>query len=130
MITSDDLCAALPAPAKVRDGLGLYELEYAMAMAIELELLQWEQVKPFVKQFRQMDADDNGRLGEADIKLAMEVSSEQRACTQHLSKRVAPSLLDEARALMRLSSPTSFSEATPPPAALEGGGGPMTPASQ
>ena len=112
-MTSDDVCAALLAPAKVRDGLGLYELEYAMAMAIELELLQWEQVKPFVKQFRQMDADHNGRLGEADIKVAMEVSSEQRACTQHLSKRVAPSLLDEARALMRLSSTTSAAKVMP-----------------
>ena len=35
-----------------RDGEGLTELEFVLAMVIELGMLEWDQVRPFIKQAR------------------------------------------------------------------------------
>jgi len=56
-------------PHVERDGLGLTELEYAMAMLLELEIVTWSQVRPFIKQFRKLNVTGDGRLGENDLKV-------------------------------------------------------------
>ena len=54
-------------PLVMRDGLGLAELEFVLAMMLELGVIEMEQVKPFIKQFRLLDVDGNARLGRADL---------------------------------------------------------------
>jgi len=57
-------------PKVERDGLGVTELEFAMSMLLELGMIEYEQVRPFLKQFRKLDVTGNGRVGENDLKLA------------------------------------------------------------
>lgn len=61
--------AKLMRPKVKRDGKGLTELEFVLAMTLELGLVKWEQIKPFIKQFRQYDIDGNARLGRDDLQL-------------------------------------------------------------
>merc|ERR1711871_1684815 len=64
-------------PKVERDGEGLTELEFVLAMVIELGMLKWEQVRPFIKQFRTLDVDRSGRLGMEDLKLIRAMSPEE-----------------------------------------------------
>jgi len=56
-------------PLVERDGLGLTELEFCLAMMIELGVVEVDQVQPFIKQFRLLDADGNARLGRDDLQM-------------------------------------------------------------
>ena len=54
-------------PLVARDGLGLTELEFALAMMLELHVVSIDQVQPFIKQFRLLDIDGNARLSRSDL---------------------------------------------------------------
>ena len=64
-------------PKVQRDGLGLTELEFVLAMMIELEVIELGQVQPFIKQFRLLDADGNARLGRDDLMATKDKSLEE-----------------------------------------------------
>ena len=65
-------------PKVQRDGRGLTELEFVLAMAIELKLLDWDAVRPFLTRFRSLDQDSDGRLGEADLQTLAAISEADR----------------------------------------------------
>jgi len=70
-------------PLVVRDGKGLTELEFVLAMLIELDIVDWDQVQPFVKQFRTLDVNGDARLGHEDLELSLKHSpSELRKMLQ------------------------------------------------
>merc|ERR1712046_108357 len=54
-------------PLVTRDGLGLTELEFVLAMMLELKVVDIDQIQPFIKQFRLLDVDGNARLGRDDL---------------------------------------------------------------
>ena len=54
-------------PAIERDGKGLTEMEYILAMMLELGVVELDIVKPFVQQFRILDVDGNARLARDDL---------------------------------------------------------------
>lgn len=54
-------------PLVERDGLGLTELEFVLAMMLELGVVELQQVQPFIKQFRLLDDDGNARLSREDL---------------------------------------------------------------
>ena len=56
-------------PLVKRDGKGLTELEFVLCMCIELDVVEWDLVQPFIKQFRMLDVNGDARLGEADLAL-------------------------------------------------------------
>merc|ERR1719453_499491 len=47
------------------------EYEFVLAMSLNLGILEWEQVQPFMKQFRILDADGSGHLTRNDLKVQM-----------------------------------------------------------
>ena len=53
----------------VLTGKGLTELEFVLAMCIELNVVQWDQIRPFVEQFRSLDVNGDARLGHEDLEL-------------------------------------------------------------
>ena len=57
-------------PKVERDGLGATELEFAMSMLLELEMIEYKQVRPFLKLFRKLNVTGDGRIGENDLKVA------------------------------------------------------------
>jgi len=61
-------------PRIKRDGQGLTELEFVIAMLLELDVVQLDQVAPFVKQFRLLDVDGNSRLGRDDLEATKDKS--------------------------------------------------------
>ena len=73
-------------PLIERDGRGLTELEFVLTMCLELELVSWKQVRPFVLQFRSLNVRGDGRLGEQDLKVS-QLSQENAALGRHLGHR-------------------------------------------
>jgi potassium channel subfamily K len=69
--------AATLRPLVERDGLGLTELEFVLAMMIELEVVEFDVVRPFIKQFRLLDVDQSRRLSRDDL---------ARACNQTIGE--------------------------------------------
>ena len=61
--------AKMMRPMVIRDGKGLTELEFVLAMCVELEVVQWAQVRPFIERFRSLDVNGDARLGVEDLKL-------------------------------------------------------------
>lgn len=51
---------------------GISELEFVLAMIIELEMVGEDDVKPFIGQFRALDQDGSGRLSLDDLKIIAE----------------------------------------------------------
>ena len=49
------------------ESAGIRELEYAVAMLTELEVLSSEQLVPFLDEFRALDVRNDGRVGERDL---------------------------------------------------------------
>ena len=75
-------------PLVQRDGLGLTELEFVLAMMLELGVVEIEQVQPFVKQFRLLDADGNARLARDDLEATKDKSlAELQTAAQERMKR-------------------------------------------
>jgi hypothetical protein len=56
-------------PLVERDGKGLTELEFVISMLLELGHVEWDVVRPFIKQYRTLDVNGDGRLGMEDILL-------------------------------------------------------------
>ena len=92
-------------PNMVRDGKGLTELEFVLGMLIELEVVEWGKVRPFIKKFRTFDMNGNGRLGQEDLDMmvrgeartepTMDLHERSLSFTVHNSKRVAPAPVPE-----------------------------------
>ena len=83
-----------------RDGEGLSELEFVLAMVIELDMLDWNQVRPFIKQFRTLDVDCSGRLGMHDLQIINSMSSDELAKLRRVNSlsRQAPMVAMKAKA--------------------------------
>mmetsp|Transcript_32772 Transcript_32772/g.89750 ORF Transcript_32772/g.89750 Transcript_32772/m.89750 type:complete len:405 (-) Transcript_32772:225-1439(-) len=84
----DDLmkCAKELRSDLVRDGLGLTELEFVLGMLIELEIVEWGKVRPFILKFREFDMDGSGRLGQNDLDMMLR-GAERLPPTMNVSKR-------------------------------------------
>jgi hypothetical protein len=63
---------------------GLSELEYTLAMLLELNICTWKQVRPFILQFRQLDADGSGWLSVDDMEDAIQ---RKRDRAGHITRR-------------------------------------------
>ena len=75
-------------PKVERDGLGLTELEFAITMLLQLEIVAWDQVQPFIKQFRKLNVTGDGRLGKNDLSVMQLASSKNLASlATHLGHR-------------------------------------------
>lgn len=85
----DDLmkCAVKMRPELTRDGLGLTELEFVLAMLIELGIVEWGKVLPFLAKFRSLDVDGTGRLGQADLDMATSHPGERKAASNDIASR-------------------------------------------
>ena len=51
-------------------GEGVDKLEFVIGMIVKLEMLEWSEVEPFMKQFDQLDLDKSGVLDKADLERA------------------------------------------------------------
>merc|ERR1712066_1055176 len=71
------------------DALGLTNVEYALAMLLELEIVSMDQVQPFLKQFCKLDMDNSGRLCSEDLKLVPSVSTDDLDKLQSLNGKRA-----------------------------------------
>ena len=56
-------------------------------MLMELEICKWEQVRPFILQFRKLDVDGSGRLGLDDLKSGFEEKNERLSPMQRQMSR-------------------------------------------
>jgi potassium channel subfamily K len=72
-------------PKVIRDGKGVTELEFVIGMLIELDIVEWGDLRPFIKQFRSYDTTGDGRVGLEDVKRSLAESAEER-----LARRNAP----------------------------------------
>ena len=52
--------------------VGMDKAEFVVGMLTKLQLVQWTDIDPFLKQFDQMDTDGSGRLTRADLKSHVE----------------------------------------------------------
>ena len=102
--------AAQLRPKLTRDGKGLTELEFVLCMMLELEIVEWGKVTPFIAQFRLFDLTGTGRLGQDDLDLmargerpkpaSMDLASRSLSCGSSMnivpggksSAKVAPSV--------------------------------------
>jgi len=50
-----------------KDGNGLDKLEFVIGMLTKLEILQWDDVEPFLAKFDELDKDGSGRLDREDL---------------------------------------------------------------
>jgi len=64
-------------PLVIRDGKGLTELEFVLAMLVELHVVEWEMVRPFILQFRTLDVNGDARLGHDDLDMFQTHSKEE-----------------------------------------------------
>lgn len=81
-------CAKELRPKIQRDGEGLTELEYVLTMCIELKIIDWDQVRPFIKRFRRLDIDGNGRLGNKDLELAVKDPTRIGKVDPHVMRQI------------------------------------------
>ena len=59
-----------------------------MTMLVELGIIEWGQVRPFIKQFRRLNVSGTGRLGLGDLHLANLVQDpEHESLSTHLGQR-------------------------------------------
>jgi hypothetical protein len=72
---------------------GLTELEFVLCMLLELGIVDWSQVRPFIKQFRKLDVDANGRLDDLDYKLVANIRSEELEKAMELARKCNGTLL-------------------------------------
>ena len=73
---------------------------FVLAMVIELDMLDWNQVRPFIKQFRTLDVDCSGRLGMHDLQIINSMSSDELAKLRRVNSlsRQAPMVAMKAKA--------------------------------
>eukprot|EP00966_Prymnesium_polylepis_P067206 1560244-Prymnesium_polylepis.1 len=63
------------------DGSGVDKFEFVLGMLHKLQMVQWEEVEPFVKQFEALDKDGNGRLNKRDLELLASEYKERGSIT-------------------------------------------------
>ena len=80
-------CAVDLRPELTRDGQGLTELEFVLAMLIELGVVERGMVTPFLAQFRALDVDGTGRLGQADLDMGVSHPGARKATSNDLGSR-------------------------------------------
>ena len=80
-------CAVDLRPELTRDGQGLTELEFVLAMLIELGVVERGMVTPFLAQFRALDVDGTGRLGQADLDMSVSHPGARKATSNDLGSR-------------------------------------------
>lgn len=92
------------------DGNGVDKLEFVVGMLTKLNLVQWTDIDPFLKQFEEMDTDKSGRLTAADLKhhgekvrAMMQGGQQMQTSSTTDSLGVRPELLN----VRTSSSPTS-----------------------
>jgi len=66
-------------PELERDGRGLTELEFALTMLIELDIVKWETVRPFIHRFHKLNIKGDGRLGQGDLKMTQMADLEENS---------------------------------------------------
>ena len=66
--------AAALRPDMQRNAAGLTELEFVVAMCLELRMIDLDMIQPFIAMFRKLDVDGSGRLGMEDLKLHAKMS--------------------------------------------------------
>jgi hypothetical protein len=65
-------------PLVKRDGKGVTELEFVLGMMMEQGVVDWQQMKPFIQQFRYFDVHGCGRVGEADVDALRQETADER----------------------------------------------------
>jgi len=73
-------------PKVVRDGKGLTEFEFVLGMLLQLKVIEWGQVRPFIDKFRTFDMDGTGRVGQNDLDMMVR-GDEQKAPTMDIASR-------------------------------------------
>ena len=53
------------------DASQVSELEFVLAMLLQLGVCKWSNVRPIIKKFRALDTDGSGMLGKSDLKMLM-----------------------------------------------------------
>lgn len=59
---------------KREEGTGVNELEFAIGMLVELEMVTTDQIRPFLTQFRALDVSANGMLNQEDWVMTQKLS--------------------------------------------------------
>ena len=57
--------------AGTADPMSMSELEFVVAMLLQLGICKWSHVTPFLKKFRALDADGSGQLSKDDLNLLL-----------------------------------------------------------
>ena len=55
------------------------ELEFALTMLIELDIVKWETVRPFIHRFHKLNIKGDGRLGQGDLKMTQMADLEENS---------------------------------------------------
>jgi hypothetical protein len=92
-------------PMVERDGKGLTELEFAITMLMELEIVDVDVIRPFIKQFRYLDIDGGGRVGIDDLRMLKRLPSEKIEEMRRTASKRKPSLVNSLS--LNSSPPTS-----------------------
>ena len=70
---------------------GINELEFVIGMSVELGLVDMDQIKPFIDQFRKIDVNGNGHVGMKDLRLKVNnMANLARLKRRHTSRRNMP----------------------------------------
>ena len=85
-----------------QDGNGVCKLEFVIGMIVKLELLEWSDVEPFMKQFDQLDTDKSGMLDKEDLERAAELTAARLGRDRAITlQRPDPSIRRAAAKLSR-----------------------------
>lgn len=79
-------------------------------MAIELDMIKWKELYPYVKQFRQLDLDQTGRLSEENVRQAMQSTDAQRGFVS--SAQTGVQFMVEPRMLAPVAAPAGIAAAS------------------
>jgi len=73
----------------------LSELEFAIAMMLELQMVSIDQVRPFILQFRELDADHSGEINAVDLDAAIKAKTAENAPSKspNRHRQVSPTAL-------------------------------------
>ena len=101
-------------PNLTRDGKGLTELEFVLGMMIELGIVEWGKVRPFIAEFRSFDVDGTGRLGQDDLDMMARGEPRMKATMNVASRSPAFGSANACNVLLSVS-PSSPAQAGPAP---------------
>lgn len=90
------------------------ELEFVVAMLLQLGICKWSHVRPFIKKFRVLDADGSGQLGKEDLQGMLQAAPDGKKAPSRANEHVLP----QPPPPMYARAQSSF-EMMPPPSANE-----------